>query len=62
MEDPKIHRCEYVNLLVEAEYIIWLAENSMDCACANDLATAIRNYKTKRLALVQKFNDNRASA
>jgi len=62
MEDPKIHRCEYVNLLVEAEYIIWLAESSATCPCSGPLADAIRNYKVKRQVLVQKFNDARLSA
>lgn len=62
MKDKDIHRCEYVSLLVEAEYVIWLAENASDGCCSSELLAAIRNYKAKRLAVVQKINDTRLSA
>lgn len=62
MEQKNMHRCEYVSLLVEAEYVMWLAENSADGFCQGELLQAIRNYKAKRQIVVQKFNDARLSA
>ncbi len=52
---PEGHDCKFVALLLEAEHVIWRAQNAINDGWLDEMQRAILQYKEKRALLLRSL-------